>query len=58
MGSYYLAQFGISLSVIDSNLNHEVNYRVIQHKDVVDVFFKFHYTKLGISLFTRTKFML
>ena len=42
MGSYYLAQFGISLSVIDSNLNHEVNYRVIQHKDVVDVFFKFH----------------
>lgn len=42
MGSYYLAQFGISLSVIDSNLNHEVNYRVIQHNDVVDVIFKFH----------------
>lgn len=42
MSTYYLAQFGISLSVIDSKSNHEVNYRVIQHNDVVDVFSKFH----------------
>ena len=40
MGTYYAAQLGIALSVVDSNENHEVNYRVIQHDDVLNVLVK------------------
>lgn len=42
MATYYAAQLGIALSIVDSNENHEVNFRVIQHNDIVDVLIKVH----------------
>ena len=35
MLTYYAAQLGISLSVVNSYENHEVNHRVIQHQDLI-----------------------
>jgi hypothetical protein len=35
MVTYYVAQLGITLSVIDSFSSHEVNHMVIQHHDLI-----------------------
>jgi hypothetical protein len=35
MITYYAAQLGIALSVVDSYESHEVNKRVIQHQDLI-----------------------
>jgi hypothetical protein len=36
MITYYAAQLGIALSVVDSYESHEVNKRVIQHQDLIN----------------------
>lgn len=36
MLTYYAAQLGIALSVVDSNESHEVNHLVIQHGDLIN----------------------
>jgi len=36
MITYYAAQLGIALSVVDSYESHEVNKRVIQHQDLIE----------------------
>ena len=35
MLTYYAAQLGIALSIVDSQASSEVNLRVIQHSDLV-----------------------
>lgn len=42
MSTYYAAQLGIALSIVDSNENPEVNSRVIKHHDVVNVIYRVH----------------
>ena len=36
MFTYYAAQLGIALSVVDSDVDHEVNKLVIQHNDLIN----------------------
>jgi hypothetical protein len=36
MLTYYAAQLGITLSIVDSFDNHEVNHRVIKHHDLIN----------------------
>jgi hypothetical protein len=36
MITYYGAQLGIALSVVDSYENHEINHLVIQHHDLIN----------------------
>ena len=35
MMTYYAAQLGIALSVVDSYESHEINNEVIQHEDII-----------------------
>ena len=35
MLTYYGGQLGITLSIVNSYENHEINYRVIQHQDLI-----------------------
>ena len=36
MFTYYAAQLGITLSIVDSHHSHEVNHRVIKHHDLIN----------------------
>ncbi len=36
MLTYYAAQLGIALSVIDSYDSHQINHEVIRHQDLVN----------------------
>ena len=50
MLTYYAAQLGIALSVVDSYDNHEVNREVIQHQDVMKgIKIVFHHMTSSIS---------
>jgi hypothetical protein len=42
MITYYLAQLGITLSIVNSSDNHEINHRVIKHQYFADVLQKGH----------------
>jgi hypothetical protein len=52
MITYYAAQLGITLSVVDSYESHEVNKRVIQHQDLINaVQHGFSFVKTYFSCF-------